>query len=1177
MPALSVVVPVYNVEEFLEPCLDSIAAQTFDDLEVVMVNDGSTDASPQIAEAYAERDARFKLVHRPNGGLSAARNTGVPHATGDYLAFVDSDDVLLPDAYEKMVGSLEKTGSDFATGNVLRLTEGETQPARFLRKTFRETRQRTHITKFRPLLADRTAWNKVFRRSFWDANGLKFPEGRINEDIPVILPLHFSARAVDVISDPVYLWRFRKTGELSITERRIETRALLHRVQAVSDVHDWLTEHGPRKARRWYDETLVRDDLKYHLNVLDQADDEYIQLFLDKVNELLDRADDRIYAPLPAIERLKWHLVRRRLVPELVEVIRFQRSGEIDERPPIRDGRHWYGDYPYRDDARLNIPRHVYRLGPELAVRTRIDSLRIDDGRLRIDGYAFIDGVGAADKGAQKVSVALLRPGRFRRLRYVTAAVRFRTEQVHRPDANRRARLADASWSGFSATLDPRKLRTAGRWRPGRLGLFIVVRAGGLRHVRNAFSFRGVPPVSAVELPSPDDLLVRARPTVQNDVVLDIAARWAAIDSARLADGALELAGRFRGLPPAGLELELREAGGKARTRYPVEAGEGSFTVRVPLEEVVRALPPRRALAIDDEDAADPGWELFLTPTEGGRRERLALPAAFARSDAAWPMGAREAALARTVRGGASLIVRTPRALLSSARFDAAGALSVEGTPRGADAGELVLFHPGRLVQHAFPVERDGDGAFRATATPAAVASLDGALPLPEGHWRLRVRPTGERDPGELAPVDASAELAALLPFHTRVRHKNFTLDADGDGQVVLKVSRDLDDDERGQFNQRRLRAMHERRRSEPLTDTVVFSSFRGRQYSDSPRAVHEELVRRGLDLEHLWAVRDHACSVPDSATVVRQSSREHYEAMARARYIVVNDHFPEWFVRRPDQICVQTWHGTPLKRLGFDVSRLRQSTRKFERRWPVQKKNWQYVVSPNRFSTPILKSAYEVEPEKMLETGYPRDDILAGADRDERTRALRARLGLPDGARVVLYAPTYRDDVKDGRGRYRLDQRLDLDRLRDALGDDAVILYRKHHYIVDDVPATPDGFVRDMSSYPDGTELLLAADVLVTDYSSMIVDFANTGRPILLYTYDLDDYRDEIRGFYVPFEETVPGPLLTSSDELAEALRDPDAVRAEYAARYDAFTAQFCELDDGGAAARVVDEVFGA
>jgi CDP-glycerol glycerophosphotransferase len=320
--------------------------------------------------------------------------------------------------------------------------------------------------------------------------------------------------------------------------------------------------------------------------------------------------------------------------------------------------------------------------------------------------------------------------------------------------------------------------------------------------------------------------------------------------------------------------------------------------------------------------------------------------------------------------------------------------------------------------------------------------------------------------------------------------------------------------------------------------------------------------------------VRDGMCTVPQTAAVLREGSREHYEAMARARYVISNDHFPDWFARRPDQVCVQTWHGTPLKRLGLDVSEMRGTVRRFQRRWDQQVANWQLVLSPNRFSTPILRRAYAIEGE-MLETGYPRVDALARPDRDELTARLRARLGLPSDRRIVLYAPTYRDQVRDSQGRYRLDLRIDLERLRAELGDECVVLFRKHHYIVDPVPETPDGFVRDVSSYPDGTELLLAADVLVTDYSSMMVDFANTGRPMLLYTYDLDAYRDEVRGFYLDLVEAAPGPMLATTGELIEALRDVEAVQREHAGRYAAFRERFCELDDGGAAARVVDRVF--
>jgi CDP-glycerol glycerophosphotransferase len=331
-PRISVVVPIYNVEAYLGECLDSIARQTVRELEVVMVDDGSTDGSAALARAFAARDARFRLLAQPNGGLGSARNTGTAAATGEFLSFVDSDDVLPEGALERLLGALERTGSDFATGNVLRLTTEGTRQAYFVSRTFTRTRLKTHVTRQRALIADRTAWNKLWRRSFWDAQGYRFPEGVVNEDIPVVIPAHFSARSVDVIAEPVYLWRSREGGERSITQRRLEPRALLDRLDAVEQVVSWLAQHESPEALRWYEESIVADDLRYHLDVLDQADEAYRELFLDRVNALLDSADPEIYARLPAIEQRKWALVRERRMPELLELLRVQRESP----PPLR-------------------------------------------------------------------------------------------------------------------------------------------------------------------------------------------------------------------------------------------------------------------------------------------------------------------------------------------------------------------------------------------------------------------------------------------------------------------------------------------------------------------------------------------------------------------------------------------------------------------------------------------------------------------------------------------------------------------------------------------------------------------------------------------------------------------------------------------------------------------------
>ena len=177
-----------------------------------------------------------------------------------------------------------------------------------------------------------------------------------------------------------------------------------------------------------------------------------------------------------------------------------------------------------------------------------------------------------------------------------------------------------------------------------------------------------------------------------------------------------------------------------------------------------------------------------------------------------------------------------------------------------------------------------------------------------------------------------------------------------------------------------------------------------------------------------------------------------------------------------------------------------------------------------------------------------------------------------------MLYVPTWRDDAFQQAGRYRFDLRLDLDAVSEALGEDHVILLRAHFNVRDPLAERDLGAgLMDVTGYPDIADLYLITDVLVTDYSSAMFDFAVTGRPILFFTYDLERYRDQLRGFYFDFEAEAPGPLLRATADVIDALRDIDTVAAAHRAAYDAFTSKFCALDDGSAAARVVDRMLAA
>ncbi len=260
-PLLSVVVPFYGVEDYLAECLDSILAQTMTDFEVVLVDDGSRDGSIDVARAYAALDPRLRLVRQANAGLGPARNTGVRHARGRYLMFVDSDDLLAPRAFDLLVGTLERTGSDFAVGNAWRFTRTRgTWPSWTHQLPCAADRQRTNVRAFPALIRDRMAWNKVYRRSFWDAHGYEFPAIRY-EDFPITLRAHLDAAAVDVVATPVYLWRDRESGE-SITQQVFHPRNAEDRTTSANLVLDLVEAHGvPEQVREDLHAYFVEVDL----------------------------------------------------------------------------------------------------------------------------------------------------------------------------------------------------------------------------------------------------------------------------------------------------------------------------------------------------------------------------------------------------------------------------------------------------------------------------------------------------------------------------------------------------------------------------------------------------------------------------------------------------------------------------------------------------------------------------------------------------------------------------------------------------------------------------------------------------------------------------------------------------------------------------------------------------
>jgi CDP-glycerol glycerophosphotransferase (TagB/SpsB family) len=349
----------------------------------------------------------------------------------------------------------------------------------------------------------------------------------------------------------------------------------------------------------------------------------------------------------------------------------------------------------------------------------------------------------------------------------------------------------------------------------------------------------------------------------------------------------------------------------------------------------------------------------------------------------------------------------------------------------------------------------------------------------------------------------------------------------------------------------------------------IVYVAFRG-HFSDSPRALYRALLARGVDAEHTWLSSERTQpTFPADVATLTFGSPESIAALEAADLVVSNDHIPLDWEKRPGTTYLQTWHGTMLKRIHRDVlwapeGRLDYLEHDIAR--------WDHLLSPNPVTTPRLRKAFGYTG-PVHETGLPRNDVLSSPDRDAVRARVRAELGIPDGTTAVLYTPTWRDDlVFEGSGEKDFEFPIDIDEFTARLGEDHVLLLRLHNMVSDRLEVPEGAPVHDVSAWADIADLYLAADVMVTDYSSTMFDFAITGKPLLFFTYDLDDYRDRLRGFYFDLAEVAPGPLIATGKELLAAIGDVDAVAAEHADRYAAFQQTFCALEDGSATERVLD-----
>lgn len=1111
-PTLTVVIPVYNVAQYLPECLDSVLGQSFADLEVIAVDDGSTDDCPAVLAAYAARDPRLRVLRQENAGQGPARNRAVEVARGEFVTFCDSDDTVPRRAYEYMVRTLRRTGSDFVVGAARRVKHDKHRNVAWGETVHELDRLATTIDEFPTAMQDIIACNRMFRTEFWRTRVGGFRGGIAYEDHVPMLTAYVRAERFDVLARVTYNWRLRE-DHTSTGQQKATLRNLRDRIEVKEEAYALLRAEASEIAYdAWVGRCLDVDFPPFLTHALG-GDDDYRAALAATYRTFLDRATER------ALE----HVRHDRLVKAwLCAGEHWDALATADEwfgrgrDPQVRvAGGHLLAVPELPAEVVALVPDSAWILSPaETTLRAALRSVRRTGGTIRVTGYALVPGL-ATESGPPDLTAWLVDPG--------SGATRpLAVDHLHEPEIDTWVDDEATSYphSGFAVTIDLTALAPTG---PDAVSWRLRVRV----------EQEGVVRESAVHDAVEASLAAKPR----HEVVELAGRRWrleprfdpaggfeVAFLPAALVVGALD--------EPTGGPMTLHLAG-----ELPPEA---KVVARVSPDEAVEARPgPDGAVVLDLSVRGD--WALRVSGTGLAPQPLL------------WPLPGPDPATPYGETGPGRLVWRVNHVGMVRAVADGRqvrirrvelrpGAIVTEVVAPGITEAELRgAVWRGRHLE--LPAGDLVDGTL---TTPVGAA--------PSGPYLLTVR-TADGVEIEAVPDDALGE---QLPGSQRTDDLRVSLRMRADRTVAADVSGPLTDEERSPAGQEALRRTHRARTAEVDADAVLLTADGGP--APGSLALDRELARTRPGTTRYWAVRDLSVPVPDGATPVLVGSRRWHDVLSTAGTVLAGGDLPDFFVPLPGQRVVQAFAGFPAAAVGRALWQSRGlSERAVALEVARRREQWQTVVAPHEDVAAIYRS--ELALPEVLVTGHPRYDPLVGADRAAAGARVRARLGLPDDAVLTLYAPAFRDRAT--RARLKHVDELDLQRLAAGLGTGHVVLALG-------VPYAGGDRVVDVTTYGDVTDLLLAADAAVLDYSDLRFDWALSGRPAVFHVPDHDDYLDVVRP-PLDFDSTAVGPQVAGVDAAVEALRDRPVLQERYAAEVAAFNARWHPHHDGRAAGRVL------
>ncbi len=1123
---LSVIIPVYNVSEYLIPCLDSVKkAIGHLNAEVLLIDDGSTDGSGTIAETYAQGDPCFICFHKENGGLGSARNYGVRQATGKYLMFLDSDDLIEPDMYDNMFELAEETESDITICNVSRFDSKRFSTSNLHLLEFNGLcgNRVTHITRNHALFYDTIACNKLIRRSFFTENGFAFPENHVRfEDIPVTLPMHYLANQVAIIQKPEYLWRIREGESKSITQSNSSIKNLLDRIKGLNHVFDFYEAINDKKLLKSLQVKVLKVDLNIYLNMIGHIPKKTAKRYADTINDFIcDHIDQTSIDLLPLYLRQKYDYLSKKDIPSIVRLNKFFKQ-QYNNTSIIRNQNGYSFDLP-KELFTIN-DRDAYSDFQDYGPDRMLDDIDIDKGNITLTTHIFNPRISTEKTDDTFIEVSLL--GNKTGKRIPLSIKKEDTDRITKKYGTvynlQKKQLDHYTYenAGFSISLD---LKCFSEMNPDdddyyfecryqttinqgccllyRTRQLMIDKCAGYHFVTNSHIFHICFDTINQICIRTEKIIDKRKITVDREKSLLIMPEFAGVSPDVSVIGS-----NYIDSPREGSSSKLLLSDD---AQYKIHHTKGNH---LEIDPVISLKDGRYLISRIDRN----GDLIIKNKTE------VVL----------WNMT------------GSDKRFVDYELTLYSAELKKTGTLTVTDKV----SGKQIYLSKCELVCNGDHYL--GKGRIDIDAL--------NELKLCAGRYAIGLFYEGENHEIYDSWFSEADFLYKASSFHFMTT----------DGHIVMTIVTEWPEGESTQAErQYATNVLYEKYRKEPIDDHVVmFESVRGTRYSNNPRAIYEYIDQNHPEYTCVWSFVDPNYPIVGKGIKVLRGSSEYYHYLATARYLFNDFNFENAYVKREGQIEIQTMHGTPYKHFGLDV-RDEFPTKNSVWQYVRKSMRWDYLISQGTF---LDRNAFRMFKyyKTILKTGYPRTDSMMKED-PEKTKGIKQSLNIPLDKKVIFYAPTWRELS-------RFDLNLDLNCFMKALGDDYVFVFRAHYLSLPEVNIKADNkTVFDLSYYSNIEDLYQISDMMITDYSSTMFDYALTGKPMIFYVYDLDEYEHNLRGTYFDLRKEAPGPLVYSEEELLDAVLHIEKADSEDLRRIHRFKERYLTHETPHSARDVFENVF--